>query len=124
LIAELTPAAVVLLALLAALYLHDFTRAGVRRGPHLWIEGAVFLVGAVLIVYPEIARRLARLVGIGRGVDFVIYPLVIWLVRESLVHRRRRHEDEARLTELVRALAIARARTVTGTPPESTPPGS
>jgi len=63
-------------------------------------------------VYPEIARRLAHFVGIGRGVDFVLYPLVIWLVRESLLSRRRRHEEQERVTELVRALAASGAHEV------------
>ena len=66
----------------------------------------------MLILFPEIARRLATSVGIGRGVDFVIYPTVIWLVRESLVNRRRRREEEERVTELARAVAIERAREV------------
>jgi hypothetical protein len=63
-------------------------------------------------VYPEVARRLAHFVGIGRGVDFVLYPLVIWLVRESLLSRRRRHEEQERVTELVRALAASNAHEV------------
>jgi len=108
---ELTPAALVLLTLLAALLVHDFTTRGKNRRL-LALQVLVFAVGGLLIVVPEIARRLAALVGIGRGVDFVLYPLVIWLVRESLVSRRRRHEEEERLTELVRGLAIERARDV------------
>ena len=59
-----------------------------------------------------IARRLARAAGIGRGVDFVLYPLVIWLVREALLSRRRRHEAQERMTELTRAIAISSAREV------------
>jgi hypothetical protein len=110
---ELTPAALVLCTLLAALLVHDFTTRGKSNRRLLALQVLVFAVGALLIVMPEIARRLARLVGIGRGVDFVLYPLVIWLVRESLVSRRRRHEEEERLTELVRGLAIERARDVT-----------
>jgi hypothetical protein len=113
--AEITPAAVVLLALLAALFLHDYAssrRSSRGASRHLWLQAFVFLTGGVLIVYPEIARTLARVVGIGRGVDFVLYPLVIWLVRESLLSRRRRHEDEQRMTELVRAIAIERARRI------------
>ena len=117
--AELTPAAVVLLALLAALLLHDYTNSK-RRVRSLWLQAFVFVVGGALIVYPEIARRLAHAVGIGRGVDFVLYPLVIWLVRESLLSRRRRHEDEEKITELVRALAILRAQTVSS-PPDASP---
>ena len=118
--AEITPAAVVLLALLAALLLHDYT-TNKRRARDLWLQGIVFVVGGALIVYPEIARRLAHYVGIGRGVDFVLYPLVIWLVRESLLSRRRRHEDEEKITELVRALAILRAQKVSS-PPGASPP--
>ncbi len=108
---EITLAAVLLVGFLAALFLHDWTtRARNRR--LLVVQLAVFVAGGVLILFPEIARRLAHLVGIGRGVDFVIYPTVIWLVRESLLSRRQRREEEARLTELVRAIAIERARTV------------
>ena len=119
--AEITPAAVVLLALLAALLLHDYT-SNKRRARDLWLQAIVFVVGGTLIVYPEIARRLAHSVGIGRGVDFVLYPLVIWLVRESLLSRRRRHEDAEKITELVRALAILRAQKVSS-PPDASPPG-
>jgi hypothetical protein len=109
--AEITPAAIALLGLLAALFLHDFVTLE-RNRRLLLVQAAVFAVGGWLIVYPEVARRLAHAVGIGRGVDFVLYPLVIWLVRESLLSRRRRHADERRVTELVRALAASGAREV------------
>src|SRR5262249_54045856 len=105
---EMTPAAVALLLFLAALLVHDATARGKNRRL-LAVEITVFAIGGALIVYPEIARRLAHLVGIGRGVDFVLYPLVIWLVRESLLSRQRRYEDDRRMTELVRALAIQNA---------------
>lgn len=105
---EITVAALLLVGFLAVLFVHDWTtRSRSRR--LLYVQLAVFVAGGVLILFPEIARRLAHLVGIGRGVDFVIYPTVIWLVRESLLSRRRRREDEERLTELVRAIAIERA---------------
>ncbi len=108
---EITVAAVLLVGFLVALFVRDWTsRARNRR--LLYVQLTVFASGALLILFPEIARRLASLVGIGRGVDFVIYPTVIWLVRESLVSRRRRREEEERLTELVRAVAIERARDV------------
>ncbi len=107
--AEITPAAIALVFLLAALFLHDFMTL-TRNRRLLLVQFVVFAVGGFLIVYPEVARRLAHFVGIGRGVDFVLYPLVIWLVRESLLSRRRRHEEQERLTELVRALATSGAR--------------
>ncbi len=106
---EITVAAVLLVAFLVALFIHDWT-AGKKSRRLLYVQLVVFAAGGVLILFPEIARRLAHAVGIGRGVDFVIYPTVIWLVRESLVSRRRRREEEERLTELVRAIAIERAR--------------
>jgi hypothetical protein len=109
---EITVAAVLLVGFLVALFVHDWTtRARNRR--LLYVQLFVFAGGAFLILLPEIARRLAASVGIGRGVDFVIYPTVIWLVRESLVNRRRRKEEEERLTELARAVAIERAKELT-----------
>lgn len=110
--AELTPAAIALVGLLVALFLHDFVTLA-RNRRLLLLQAVVFALGAWLIVYPEVARQLARFVGIGRGVDFVLYPLVIWLVRESLLTRRRRHEEQERVTELVRALAASGARELT-----------
>lgn len=108
---EINVAAVLLVGFLVALFVHDVT-AKPKNRRLVYLQLGVFLVGGVLILFPEIARRLAHAVGIGRGVDFVIYPVVIWLVRESLLTRRRRLEEEARLTELARAIAIERAREV------------
>jgi hypothetical protein len=76
----------------------------------LWVEIAAFVTGGFFIVFPDRATALAHLVGIGRGVDFLLYPIVIWLVRESLLSRRRRLEDAERITQLTRALALAGAR--------------
>ncbi len=109
--AEITPAAIALVGLLAALFVHDFVTLA-RNRRLLLLQAMVFVIGGSLIIYPEIARRLAHGVGIGRGVDFVLYPLVIWLVRESLLSRRRRHEEQQRVTELARAMAMSSAREV------------
>jgi hypothetical protein len=107
-----------LLALVCALFAFDWiTLRRARRALRvLWIEGAVFAAGAFFIAFPDAATRAAHAVGIGRGVDFILYPAVIWLVRESLLHRRQRWEDAERLTEAVRALAIAQAREVPDAP--------
>jgi hypothetical protein len=108
--AELTPAAIALVGLLVALFLHDYVTLA-RNRRLLLVQALVFALGGWLIVYPEVARRLAHFVGIGRGVDFVLYPLVIWLVR-ALLSRRRRHEEQERVTELVRALATSGAHEI------------
>jgi len=105
-------AAACLLALVFGLVAYDWVahRGGNRRA--LVLETAVFLVGAFFIAAPARATALAHFVGIGRGVDFLLYPLVIWLVRESLLARRMRLESTAELTELARAVAMLGARRV------------
>jgi hypothetical protein len=104
-------AAVALLVLVFSLVAYDWaTQRGHNRRALLFEAGA-FVMGAFFIAYPDRATALAHLVGIGRGVDFLLYPLVIWLVRESLLTRRLRQEEGERMTQLARALAIAEKRT-------------
>jgi hypothetical protein len=107
-------AAASLLALVSGLLFFDYATMRGRARRMLRVEAAVFAGGAFFIAVPDAATRIAHAVGIGRGVDFILYPLVIWLVRESLVGRRRRWEDAERLTQLVRAQALASARDVEG----------
>ncbi len=105
-------AAALLLALVFGLIVFDWATLRGKNRRALLVEVAVVLAGALFIVFPDRATKLAHMVGIGRGVDFLLYPTVIWLVRESLLSRRRRIEDAERLTHVVRALAIARAQDV------------
>lgn len=101
-----------LLALVAVLFVFDFMTLRKKNRRALLLEAAVFVAGAFFIAFPHRATSLAHAMGIGRGVDFLVYPIVIWLVRESLLTRRRRLEDAERLTQVVRALAIVEARTI------------
>ena len=105
----MTIAAIALLVLVFGLVAFDWLTLRGKNRRALLLEVAVFLVGALFIAFPERATALAHLVGIGRGVDFLLYPTVIWLVRESLLSRRQRIEDAERLTSVVRTLAILRA---------------
>jgi hypothetical protein len=41
-----------------------------------------------------------------RGVDFVIYPMMVWLFREALLSRHARWVEARRLDRFVRAVAI------------------
>ena len=113
-------AAILLLGLVFALILFDAATQFGKNRRGLFVEVAVFLVGAFFIAFPERATDLAHLVGIGRGVDFLLYPIVIWLTRESLLTRRRRVEDLERITHLTRELALATARSQV-TRPQPTP---
>jgi small membrane protein len=107
-------ASFVLLIFVLGLFLFDVATTRGRNRRALLLEGMVFLAAGYFIVFPQDATRLAHSVGIGRGVDFLLYPIVLWLVREALVGRRRRLEDAERLTELTRALAIAGAQRSAG----------
>lgn len=106
-------ASLFLVAFIAALFLHDVVQHQ-RNRRLLLLQALVFAAGAIFVVKPELAQRLANAVGIGRGVDFVLYLSVIWLVRESLVSRRRRHVDQEKMTELVRSIASANALVLQG----------
>jgi small membrane protein len=105
-------AAVSLLALVLGLLAYDWLTLRGKNRRALWLEATAFAAGAFFIAFPDRATALAHAAGIGRGVDFLIYPIVIWLVRESLLSRRRRVEDGDRLTQVVRALAIDRVERI------------
>jgi hypothetical protein len=101
-----------LLALVFGLLSYDWVTLRGKNRRALWVEALAFVGGAFFIAFPDRATGLAHVVGIGRGVDFLLYPIVIWLVRESLLSRRRRIEDAERLTQVVRTLAILEARRI------------
>ena len=78
-----------------------------RTGGRYFLLEVVGLGSALpFLLIPRWSQRVADLVHVGRGVDVLIYPLILWLVRESIVTRQRRFEDQQRITELVRQLAI------------------
>lgn len=105
-------ASIALLVFVAGLIVFDALALRGKNRRALLLEIVAFVTGAFFIVFPERATALAHLVGIGRGVDFLLYPIVIWLVRESLLTRRRRLEDAEKITQLTRALAVAGARAI------------
>lgn len=106
----MSPASVFLLVFVAGLLFIDYATLRKRGTRVLVIELVVFSAGGLAIAFPELTTRLAGAVGIGRGVDFVMYPLVIWLVRESILSRHMRWQESERMTDLVRVLAIQSAR--------------
>jgi hypothetical protein len=114
-------ASVLLLALVACLVAYDWAELRGKNRRALFFEIAAFVVGAFFIAFPARATALAHVVGIGRGVDFLLYPIVIWLVRESMLTRRRRLVDEERITELTRAVAVLGAGPVQGVTADAPP---
>ena len=104
------PFTYVLLALIALLLVCDYVSFDRMHRNLLKLEIFAFAACGVLVVVPDATTSLAHALGIGRGVDLVSYPLIILLVRESLVNRQRAWMDEQRMTELVRSLALTTAR--------------
>jgi hypothetical protein len=70
---------------------------------------AAWLAAIVLIANPDLSTRIANSVGIGRGVDFVTYFLLITFLWGHYQHYLRYKRVENEVTLLVRELAIAQA---------------
>lgn len=82
---------------------------------HLAIRRILMTLFAALaiyfIIFPSSATRVARLVGVGRGADLLIYALVIAFLVFVATSFKRTAALEARITMLARAVAIAQAPT-------------
>jgi hypothetical protein len=87
-----------------------FLPRGARRA---WLAMvAVFAVAASMVFFTPAWQAVAAWVGIGRPVDILIYIATAALVREMLVVRARAAEQDKRITELVRQLAVTTARRI------------
>ncbi len=108
-------AQLILTALLSGILLYAWTEY--RRSPAVGLFAMLAAVGGLYFVWvPSHATRLAEFVGIGRGVDLIIYT---WVVISLLVllnlHLKLRAQMEL-ITVLARELAIANARSRQSTP--------
>ena len=93
-------------AIQAALSLARFART---RQITALIFLAAWMVAIGLILYPGISTRIANTVGIGRGVDFVTYSLLVAFLWAHYQHYLRYKRVENEVTLLVRELAMTRA---------------
>jgi hypothetical protein len=97
----------------AALALRRFLRT--RQITSFVFLGA-WSLAIVLIADPGLSQRMAQSVGIGRGVDFVTYSLLIAFLWAHYQHYLRYRRVENEVTLLVRELAIAQATRSGGAP--------
>ena len=67
-----------------------------------------FFIGLIFILMPELSTELARLVGIGRGVDLILYLSTLFLLFASFNFYIRFRILDERITQLVRGLALAK----------------
>jgi hypothetical protein len=93
-------------ALQAGLALRRFAKT--RQLTTLVFFGAWSLAIA-LIANPGVTTRVAQIVGIGRGVDFVTYSLLVAFLWAHYQHYLRYKRVENEVTLLVRELAIAQS---------------
>jgi len=96
--------------LLAGVVVYAWTEY--RRAPVISILSILVATAGFYFVWlPSHATRLATLVGIGRGVDLVIYVwLVISLILLLNLHLKLRSQAEL-ITILMREISLANART-------------
>jgi hypothetical protein len=67
----------------------------------------LFVLGAaVSVLFPQLLTALARLVGIGRGTDLLLYVLVIAFLGFAATTYRRSRQLENQITELARQIAL------------------
>jgi hypothetical protein len=110
------PAQPILVALLAALVILYFARLRTRAWDILVIL-LCFGVAALLVVRPEVATHIANMVGIGRGVDLILYLAIPGLALLILLLFARTRELNLKLTAMVRESALANAHDFTADQP-------
>ncbi|NLE53691.1 MAG: DUF2304 domain-containing protein, partial [Lentisphaerae bacterium] len=66
-----------------------------------------FVLGMVFVLVPDLSSRLARLVGIGRGTDLILYLFIVFCYLGGLSILAKFRRLERNQTLLVRKLAIA-----------------
>ncbi|UFU02248.1 DUF2304 domain-containing protein [Ruania suaedae] len=68
------------------------------------------LVTASAVLYPTWLSQLAALVGVGRGTDLLLYGLVIAFLSFIATSYRRMKQQDRRITELTRTIALTQVR--------------
>ena len=97
---------VVIVAVLGTRALPQDSSLAVKR-----IIALLFVVGAILaIVFPNALTWTAQLVGVGRGTDLLLYLFILAALLYVAASERTRARNEAKMTELARAVALLEAR--------------
>jgi hypothetical protein len=67
---------------------------------------AFALLNVYAVLRPDDVTRVAKFVGVGRGTDLLLYALIVTFVFSTLAMYMRLREDEQRVTQLARAVAL------------------
>lgn len=104
-------AAFILFALIVIVPSRGSRHLAVRRLALL----AIFALGILTVIFPDITSRLAEVVGVERGTDLVLYVFVVVFVGNSIFMAAKFRHHERDITRLARALALAEAPKPTST---------
>ena len=100
------PLIIVVIAVVARRFSSRGARAqAIRRIGLLLFAGFAI----VSILFPDVWNRIARLVGVGRGTDMVLYALVVAFLSSTVTTYLRFRDLETRYTKLARRLALDEA---------------
>ena len=67
----------------------------------------IWLLSGIAVWKPEITMKVARLLGIGRGADLVLYVFVIFFIAAFFYFQGQFQRLESHLTTIVRHLALS-----------------
>ena len=111
----------VALLLLAALIIRP-----VRSARHLAMRRlgmlTIIVFAAFAVLFPGTLNQIAFMLGIERGINLLLYALVLAFFMQMASAYRRDSEAETRITQLARALALSNVRVPTS--PIDNPTGS
>ena len=103
------PVQPILLAILAAVVLLYFSRLRSKAA-----DGLIILIcfgcASLMVMRPNIATRIANLVGVGRGADLIVYLALPGLLMMIFLLFSRTRELNAKLTMAVREYALRDVR--------------
>jgi hypothetical protein len=75
-----------------------------RRSGYFW--SIVWLGAGLLIVFPYITTRIARMVGIGRGADLILYIAILAGLTGAFYFYSRSRRLEVLVTDIIRREAL------------------
>lgn len=101
-------AQILLILLIAAVVVYVFTVRSMTSDRLAML--VVAAAGCLLVAWPGLSTDVARLVGIGRGTDLVLYLFVIFCLFRFVSTAAGMRRLEERLTRVVREAALQNAR--------------
>ena len=83
---------------------------GARRSAIRKLALLVLLaVAIVAVIFPGILNDIARVIGVGRGTDLLLYGLIVVFMGSSISGAARARLAERQITELARKIALIEA---------------